>query len=153
MPETYPMNLAIRDRLAPERPTDQLERFFWLIDKINLVRSCRWRQEMYENYVRELEDVAIPLFTDWLRTQGAAKELPMYEFVVLPYISFRFFNAPAAREVDILTASTAQRKRLVDYLAKDDPDIPDSPMYRAVLEEAIRKLLIFFGTLRRQREQ
>jgi len=145
------MNQDLLQRIGIEKPHDTHERFFWLIDRINLHRSCRWSPQHYEREVRELSDLTESLFRDWLHAQGITEGFECYDYIILPYLSFRFFNAPGAKEVDVTVASSSQKKKLLDHLVAEAPELPAPEFYRAVLGEALSKLLVFLRALTLQR--
>lgn len=147
------MNRAIKERIAQERPTDEVECLYWLIDSINLRRSCYWEPRHYEDRVRELGDLVTELFKKWLRAQGMIKDIAGYEYLVLPYISFRFFSAPPSKEVDIFTATSSQKNRLISHIVEDMKEIPDSRMFRAMMRESLNVFLSFLASIRRSRVQ
>jgi hypothetical protein len=147
------MNLAIKERLSTDRPTDPHERVFWHIDHINLLRSCRWPPEHYEREVRELSDLITELYTDWLRARGINNNLPAYLLPVLPYVSFRFFSAPASKEVNIFAASSKQKARLIDLIVEDMKELQDTPFLRGVHRHSVTMLMSFLGSLRNRQMQ
>lgn len=147
------MFTTIREALSPDKPHDLHDRFFWLLDRINSHRRYAWEPEFYEDDIRELGMVAGELYTDWLKTQGLRQEAECYDYLVLPYISFRFLSAPKRKEVDLFTVSPAQRKRFIELVVDDMQPVPDVRFFRAMVGESFKMLFSFLSTLQRRREQ
>lgn len=147
------MITATKQLLSPDKPRDPHDRFFWLLDTINSHRHYGWESEFYESYIRELGAVAEELYTDWLKMQGFRKEAECYDYLVLPYISFRFLTAQKRKQVDIFRVSAAQRKRFIELVVEDMQPVPDVRFFRAMVGESLKMLLSFLGTLQRRGEQ
>lgn len=144
-------NIRVRAKI-PE-PTDPQEKLFWYADQINVKRFLGWDDRSYEPAVRKLAELLEEHYAEWLRRRGIKDDLSNYLLDVLPYVSFRFFNAPARREVDIWEANPSQRKRFIDCLVNDVIGLPDDPMARAVTRESVKLLLMFLREKKDMRMQ
>ena len=140
----------LRQRVDLGEPETDLEKAFWLVDKINYRRSLMWSPNMYEADIRRLSELAEELFADWLKERGvisSKSDVDPYLFVVLPYISFRFLNAPKMREVNLWESTNSQRKRIVQYLLDDLIELPKVPMATAMVRESVNTFLSFLKVL------
>jgi hypothetical protein len=136
--------------------TSRLEKkVFWYLDKINQRRSCHWSAESLEWDVREFAALVEELYGEWLRATGLQKgnDGSEWQYLVLPYISFRLLNGSRAKEVDIFTISSAQRKRFLQVLAEDLHELPDNPLVHAMMKESLRTLHVFLQSLKLRRQQ
>lgn len=150
------MKEQLTGRILSEKPLDQFERIFWLLDRINLNRRSYAPPEFLESYVREIADLVEQLYTEWLHARGVKQDnqgLSEYLFLVLPYISFRILNARGSKPVSIFKVNSDQKKRFVDCMIEDLHELPDSPIVRAMMKETLNMLLEFLESLRCRREQ
>jgi hypothetical protein len=150
------MNQELANRIARDKPEDAYEQIFWYVDRINLQRSCHWPADYLEPCVRELADVIEGLYAEWLRARGISKtdqDQSEYLYMVLPYVSFRFLNSQASKEVAIFKASSDQKRRFIKCMAEELHELSDGPLLRAVIAQSLKTLLSFLESVQLRRLQ
>jgi hypothetical protein len=146
----------LRQRVDLGEPETDLEKVFWLVDKINYRRSLLWSPHMFEADVRRLGDLVEDLYANWLRERGVASDpsdVGAYLFIVLPYISYRFFNSVRLREVNLWESTHSQRKKIVQCLLDELIELPKVPLARAMVRESVNTFLSFLRVMGARRMQ
>jgi hypothetical protein len=143
----------LRERSQGQQPTDSREAYFWLVDKVNFVRSCEWTPHLFRNYVEALGKVIEELYSAWLKRKGLDGESAEYHYMVLPYISFRFFNAPQFKEVQLAKVTSKQIDRLVQAMVNEFPQTERSEFVAAMLKHSARRLIEFIKEIEDTRWQ
>lgn len=143
----------LQERTKGEIPTEPQLAFFWWIDKINLQRSCGWTRNYIESNVRKLSTIAETLYSQWLNKKGLDGSCATYLYMVLPFISFRFFNSPGLKEVVLSKVTDRSVARLIEAMVDQDKEDKQPEFQEAILRQSAKRFKEFLREIEETRFQ